>query len=260
MASLIEADAAASAALWQSGFYGLLRQSFDPEAPVLIPGAHLHRAGELLLTDGGADEARPIGRMHWSALGVRLSTDSLIGATWGAVVNLRDSLLPSPGRYAAVWRHQADGWRIVAFSLLGVAPSGTIEWGRRPRTTTFAAADHGAERYLHADREFARLAADSGASRAFTAWAAPDALLFGSRGFLIQGAGMIGAAVDGPAAWDWWPVDGGGTDGGSIGWTVGEATITPTGGPPLQTKYLSVWEAGRNGTIRFIVDAGSARP
>jgi hypothetical protein len=55
-------------------------------------------------------------------------------------------------------------------------------------------------------------------------------------------------------------VAGGGTDGGSIGWTVGEATITPTGGTALHTKYLSVWEAGPDGTLRFIIDAGSARP
>jgi hypothetical protein len=117
-----------------------------------------------------------------------------------------------------------------------------------------------ADRFMTADREFARLAADSGAGRAFRTWAAPDAILFGRRGFLIQGSETIGAAVDGPATWSWAPVAGGGTEKGNIGWTVGEATISTPGTAPLNSKYLSVWRVGSDGSVRFIIDAGNPRP
>jgi hypothetical protein len=120
--------------------------------------------------------------------------------------------------------------------------------------------DEHAQRFFGTDLDFAKAAGDSGAASAFRMHAAPDAKMFGRHGFLVLGPDEIARAVDGPARWEWAPVAGGGSAGGDIGWTVGEATITSDQGPPLRSKYLTIWREGADGSIRFILDAGSSRP
>jgi hypothetical protein len=114
--------------------------------------------------------------------------------------------------------------------------------------------------FADADRAFAKLAADSGAAVAFERWAAHDAFIFGGDGLMVRGARAIGNAVSGPAAWRWAPVAAGGSRSGDLGWTVGEAVITPPGNAPAHTKYLSVWARQPDGAIRFITDGGNGRP
>jgi len=260
MEGLIDADRSAGSTLWTSGFREVLRQSFDSDGVLLLPGAQLLTAGRLLLLDTDTQPSPSGMRMSWDPLGLIISGDSTTGVTWGVVTQLQDSNPPATGRYVAAWQHGSSGWRIAACALLGVSPPSRQAWELIGRSIPGEPPDSRAQPFLNADRGFARLAADSGAALAFRTWAASDAMIFGRRGFIIRGADMIGRAVDGPARWRWDPVTGGGSSSGNLGWTVGEATISPDEGAPARTKYLSVWHVGPDGSVRFIIDAGNARP
>lgn len=256
--ALVEADRSASLTIWKSGLQEGLRTAFEPNAVLLVPGAPLLTARSILAPGTDLDAPAPPVRLSWDALGVRISSDSGTGTTWGVAMNLQDSMPPSMGRYVAVWRHGGSGWRIVAYSLLGVAPPAGKEWSRFRRTIPDTPTETEARRFFETDRAFARAAADGEAGSAFRTWAAPDAIMFGRRGFMITGPDMIGKAVEGPARWSWEPLAGGGS--GDLGWTAGEAVIEPDDAPPVRTKYLSVWRPGADGSLRFILDAGSVRP
>ncbi len=256
--ALIEADRSASSTIWKSGLQNGLREAFELNAVLLVPGAPVLTAGALLVPGTDLNPPVPLVRLSWDALGVRISNDSSIGMTWGVAMNVQESMPPSMGRYVAVWRHGGSGWRIVAYSLLGVSPSARKEWNLFRRTIPDTPTEIDTQRFYETDREFARAAADGNAVTAFRTWAAPDAIMFGRRGFMITGPDMIGKAVEGPARWSWEPVVGGGS--GDLGWTVGEAVIAPDQAPPVRTKYLSVWRTSADGSLRFIMDAGSVRP
>ena len=100
---------------------------------------------------------------------------------------------------------------------------------------------------------------------AFAEWAAPDAVTFAASGELNVGPARIGAALAGDASdWQWGAVAAGAAADGSLGWTVGQATITSksgTGAPEVyRGKYLTLWRRMPDGAIRFIADGGSPRP
>jgi ketosteroid isomerase-like protein len=121
--------------------------------------------------------------------------------------------------------------------------------------------------FAEADSAFAAQAERLGAEKAFAAYAAVDAVTFPPGGVLTRGPEAIGRAVrdDGvPSHWAWWPVAAGGSDGGDLGFTVGEAEIRaaePTaGGGVYYGKYLTLWRRDDQGRIRFLADGGSPRP
>jgi hypothetical protein len=111
-----------------------------------------------------------------------------------------------------------------------------------------------------ADLAFARLAGDSGAAIAFVRWAAADAIIFGGSGLITRGPEAIGREVAGPAHWRWYPVAAGAAGSGDLGWTVGEAIISPNKGDPSYSKYLTVWTRDEAGQVRFLTDGGNSRP
>ena len=47
---------------------------------------------------------------------------------------------------------------------------------------------------------------------------------------------------------------------GDLGATVGEAEISVPNAPVLFSKYLTVWQKQADGSIKFVVDGGNARP
>ncbi len=118
-----------------------------------------------------------------------------------------------------------------------------------------------------ADSEFAALAGQEGAEQAFTAFAADDAVTFSPREGLTRGPEAIGRGVrdDGaPSRWRWWPVAAGGSEGGDLGFTVGEAEIRPGDasgdGAVYYGKYLTLWRRDAAGRVGFLADGGSSRP
>jgi hypothetical protein len=210
--ALVEADRSAADVMWSSGFGESVRRSFDSNAVVLVPGARVLTAGRLIQEGGGAQASRR--QLTLNPLGLRISADSAIGVTWGVGLAIQDTSLPVFGRYVAVWRHSTAGWRIEAFMLGGIAPQLGKDPGHFARAVPERSPADAAGPFFSADREFAKAAAAGGAGPAFRKWAAPDANIFGHRGFLITGAETIGKAMDGPASWVWDPVAGGGSAAG----------------------------------------------
>ena len=63
------------------------------------------------------------------------------------------------------------------------------------------------------------------------------------------------------AKWEWHPVYSEGAASGDLGFTVGEAVITPPGATPdkaFHSKYLTVWRRQPDGSLRYIVDGGNS--
>lgn len=81
--ALIEADRSASSTIWKSGLRDGLREAFEPNAVLLVPGAPVLTAGALLVPGTDLDAPVPLVRLSWDALGVHISNDSSIGTTWG---------------------------------------------------------------------------------------------------------------------------------------------------------------------------------
>jgi hypothetical protein len=257
MEALVQADRSAAAASWKLGLRGALLEASDHDGVLLLPGAPLVIGMPDALRDL-ADVPSPLSsKVTWDPLGLEISSDSSLALMWGVAFPAPQADAPAPGRFVSAWKYSNSAWKIAALVLQGPAfaykGAGLATAAKTPPGTH-------SEKFFKADRDFARLAADSGASIAFQRWAAPEAMMFGRRGFIIRGPETIAKAVDGPAAWSWAPVAGGGSSTGDLGWTVGEAVIAPAEGTAVRTKYLTAWRVQPDGSIRFIVDAGNPRP
>ena len=261
-AALLDADRAASLASSDSGTSSMLAGRLDSVGVLLWPGAPVvvgpGEAARLFSTLPGPDSVR----LTWQALGMTLARDSALGMTWG-ITATTPRLTPGPpqfGRYMMAWRRHQDRWRMEAVLFSGVRPvASAVPAGLSPTRSPLA--DSGvAGPFVAADLAFAGLAADRGAEAAFRHWAAPDATIFGERGLLTRGPKAIGRGVAGPDLWRWHPVSAGASKGGDLGWTVGEAVISPKAGEPIYSKYLTFWTRGSAGPPRFISDGGNLRP
>jgi hypothetical protein len=255
--ALVEADRSASASSWKLGLRGALIEASDHDGVLLLPGAPLVIGMPVALRDLTNAPPPLSSKVTWDPLGSEISADSSLALLWGAASLTSGPEAPATGRFVCMWRYADSRWKIAALALQGSAYT-----YRGPALASAPAASPGqdSEKFFKADRDFARLAADSGVARAFQSWAASDAMMFGRHGLIIRGPETIGRAVDGPAKWWWAPMAGGGSSTGDLGWTAGEAVISPEEGAPIKTKYLSVWRTGPDGLVRFILDAGSVRP
>jgi hypothetical protein len=261
-AELLAADRAASALSSDSGFVAALAKSLDRGGALLWPGAPVvigpDEARRLMLTLSARDTVR----LTWQPLGVELAGDSTLGVTWGVAV-ITPRLTPGApyiGRYTAGWRRDAGRWTISALLFTGVKPVATTLPRGIPLTRLPAPATGPAAHFVAADLAFARLAGDSGAVTAFRTWAAPEAIVSGGSGLLTRGPDAIASGVADPAVWRWHPVAAGSSRTGDLGWTAGEAVITPNTGDPSYSKYLTVWRRPPGRPIRFLTDGGNARP
>jgi hypothetical protein len=168
---------------------------------------------------------------------------------------------PRIRRYISAWRRDSGRWTIAALLFLGMdsVPATTLPRGL-PLALNPAQPAGAAAPLIAADLAFAKLAGGSGAAIAFQRWAAREAMIFGGGGLLIRGPEAIGRAVAGPARWRWHPVAAGAAQSGDLGWTAGEAVITPREAKPDYSKYLTVWIRRPGQRIRFLIDGGNARP
>jgi hypothetical protein len=261
-AALLDAERAVSEQSSDSGLVSAVLRVMEPAGVLLWPGAPVvsgsRNVRRFLESLPGGDSLR----LAWQPLGIALAQDSMLGVTWGIVVESARRI-PSPpgiGQYIAAWRRQQDHWVVAAVVFIGLKPPVTAVPSGIPLTLAPLTASGAAQPFVAADLAFARLAGDSGAATAFERWAAGDAMVFGRRGLLVQGPEAIGRAVAGEAAWRWHPVAAGASQSGNLGWTVGEAVITPKGAKPSYSKYLTVWVRRGGGPIRFLTDGGNSRP
>jgi hypothetical protein len=261
-AALLDTERAVSEQSSDSGLVPAVLRAMEPAGVLLWPGAPVVSGSRdmrrLLQSLPGGNSLRLV----WQPLGIALAQDSMLGVTWGIVVQsaLRIPGPPGIGQYIAAWRRQEDHWVVAALVFIGLKPPVTAVPSGIPQTLAPATASGAAQPFVAADLAFARLAGDSGAATAFERWAAGDAMVFGRHGLLVQGPEAIGRAVAGEAAWRWHPVAAGASRSGDLGWTVGEAVITPKGAKPTYSKYLTVWVRRGGGSIRFLTDGGNSRP
>jgi ketosteroid isomerase-like protein len=270
--SLLEADRAAAAAVFQHGLQTGLQDALADDAILLFEGAPLLAGRGRILQVFGSQLNLARLRIQRMPVFVALSQDGNYGATTGASLITRMGQPPdsgaSFGHYIAVWRRagEAAPWRIVALlenGLMGDATfqrPGAFETGPVPLIS-------GTPRLLvDADLAFAKMAADSGVHAAFGNYAAPDATTPPGETPVTVGADAIRTRMATPArmesVWVWHPVYAGATGAGDFGFTVGESTIRSSRAADASVyegKYLTVWQQQPDGSIKFILDSGNSR-
>lgn len=265
--SLVAADRAAGDSALKQGFAAGLVGMSAPDLVLVYPGAPVIVGLEAVRTVLNSQKSLAGLTVRWMPLTVELSNDGLFGLSYGVTAISADASSPSGqlrmGKYLSAWRRVGSEWKMVAHAQQTLVPASSFEapegWVKPafPKLPSGNASD-----FAGADAEFATMAAKEGAPKAFATYVALDGVIFSGSGELIRGPEYVRAAMaDGPqSAWKWWPVAAGSSSSGDLGFTVGEAIITPSGSPATFSKYLSLWRRGKDGKIRFIADGGNARP
>ena len=214
--------------------------------------------------------------LHWAPMDGWLSHDERLGVTYGRVevTNGRIETAgratpPGPSRtgtYIAAWRQVGARWRLAALMLGGVVPPSRtlLPGGIGPVEHSALPAAGPARDLIQADLDFAALAGRATAPEAFRSYAAPDAIMLpGGGAEPRRGPDAIAQGIGaGPASdWVWFPVVGEIAASGDLGYTVGQAVISPRdGGDRIYSKYLTVWRRTPDGRVRFLTDGGNPRP
>lgn len=265
--SLVGADRAAGDSVLKQGFAAGLTGMAAPELVLVYPGAPVLAGLEPVKSALAAQKALATITVRWMPLSVELSNDGTFGLTYGVTAISAEASSPAGqlrmGKYLSAWRRVGSEWKLIAHAQVGLLPASSFEAPEGFSKPPFPKMPGGnAADFANADLEFAALAGKEGAPKAFSTWVAADGVIFSGSGELIRGPEPVRAQMaDGPqAAWKWWPVAAGSSSSGDLGFTVGEAMITPQGSPATYSKYLTIWRRGKDGKIRFIADGGNARP
>jgi len=206
----------------------------------------------------GVPAGLPGPRAHLAPLGLVLAADTSLAVAWGVVAPVGAEPRDLSGRYLAAWQRREGRWELEAF--LTTATLDTLPVSSRITPPQWS---DDATPFVAADQAFATDAGKTGAAAAFARWVAPHGVLFGAEGRHVIGPAAIARQMAPTAGsrWSWGPVAAGSSRDGSLGWTIGEATIAPPGGgPAAKSKYLTLWQRQPDGTIRWIADGGNARP
>jgi ketosteroid isomerase-like protein len=267
--ALLSADRQLSEALFAHGPNAPLPAALGEDGVLLWPSAGVVRGAPAATKFFAGQPLFEDAHVSWQPLHVEVSADSTLAILYGVTTLDRSAAPPFPaihriGRYVAAWKRVQGTWRLAAIALVSLLANGETLWGDAlgPREYPPILPTGPAAAFIAADSAFAADAERTGAAQAFAKWAAPDATTFALSGELNVGPARIGAVFAGSTArWAWTPVAAGASADGALGWTVGQATITPaTGARPTKTKYLTLWRRMPDGTIRFIADGGNARP
>jgi ketosteroid isomerase-like protein len=213
--------------------------------------------------------------VRWQPVRAEASRDGGSGYSYGyTIVSTSPNGAPAIriDRYIAFWRHLPAGWRIAAYAETYGAPPSAL--AVPPQASSAAIADIGMpkgtgplEAIRTADVEFSSDAMKMGTGVAFGRYAAEDAQIFSGPGEFISGPHAIAESFGPPTEKNtlvWHPVHGEVASSGDLGFTVGNAVFTGVreDGAKIErfSKYLTVWKKQRDGTWRYVVDGGSARP
>lgn len=259
--SLAAAEQDAAAAMGGMGFGETLPGILTDDGVVLVANAPVIRGRENVVRILSVMPGRRAPQT-WQPLRVLVSRDGLLGTTFGISAIGPGAGRPSTlARYITVWRCNAqNSWQAVAHADIRPTPPNL----RLPPDIPLTLGDSSPrDAFARADLDFARLAADSGAPNAFARYAAPDAVTFAGSGEINIGpSGIRARMMEGRAGaqWRWHPVVSIVAATGDLGATVGEAEIRVPGAAPFYSKYLTVWQRQPDGSLKFIVDGGNARP
>lgn len=275
--ALLRADLGRADSVARTGLAHGLGSALAADVVYLRGGLPIVRGRVAAQAIVGAESLHVASAVRWQPVRAEVSADGRNGYTYGyTIYGTPASATGAPSiridRYIAYWRRDDAGWRIAAYaetygsppaalSLPPVAASAVL------RDTLMARTRGPLEQIRTSDMAFSSLAGRVGTGRAFGDYAAESAQMFSAPGEFITGpraisesfglAGTSGALV-------WHPVAGEVAQSGDMGFTVGNAVFTgrrDDGGQIVRfSKYLTVWKRQRDGTWRYVVDGGSARP
>jgi len=200
-----------------------------------------------------------------------VSVDGQLGYSFGWLEVRPADGAAELGKYLAAWRRAGAAWQLAALARIpSKAPPGPP-----PADAAILAGEHGVARpgepgalrdqAIAADAAFSALSVARGPAAAFAAYAAPDAVLVAGSDLRWGAAGVAQAWAD-AAPGDglvWTPRLGRAAASGDLAFTVGEATFSTTKGDAVErsySKYLTVWIRQADGSWRFLLDGGNARP
>ena len=212
--------------------------------------------------------------VRWQPVRAEASADGASGFTYGYTLygaNAGAAPTLRVDRYIAFWRKENDVWRIAAYAETYGAPPPPLTLPREAASAEvkdepMPRVEGPLEEMRQADVAFSAMARKVGTGRAFGEFAAPNAQIFSTPGEFITGPAAISAAFGPPdsSTLVWRPVVGEIAGSGDIGFTVGNAEHTgrrEDGTAFIRySKYLTVWKRQRDGSWRYVVDGGSARP
>ncbi|RKH47381.1 DUF4440 domain-containing protein [Corallococcus sp. AB050B] len=274
-ASLRAAEQAMSDAAEKSGSAQAFADFVADDAVLLVDGEYAQKGKEAIRAWLAAHPLEAEGKVRWTPVRWDVSADGTLGYSLGnaSVESGGTSVRPS-GRYITAWKRQPDGqWRVVVAVRnaaktpmtppAGFTPSSTLPLPE-PRALVPAQV---LEEAKAADRAFSAQSTAEGMGKAFTAWAAEDAVLpQGSAG--IFGHDAVAKAYA-PFTLDkidlrWEPVLGDAAGSGDLAYTVGRAIATgknEQGQPEVDhVKYLTVWRRQADGQWRYVADGGNSSP
>ncbi|NOK36871.1 DUF4440 domain-containing protein [Corallococcus exercitus] len=274
-ARLRQADQAMSDASAKAGSAKGFADFLAEDAVLLVEGEYALKGRQAIQTWLTAHPLEQGGTLRWEPVRWDVSADGTLGYSVGtATVDAEGATQQAVGRYISAWRLQADGqWRVAATVRNAATTPMTPPEGFSPANTEPGAAartlskDAVLEEAMAADRAFSAQSVREGMGKAFTAWAAQDAVL------LTGDAGLYGqdsiARVFAPFTLEqnglsWEPVLGDAAASGDLAYTVGRAIATgkDAQGQPRKdfVKYLTVWRRQADGPWRYVTDGGNSSP
>jgi ketosteroid isomerase-like protein len=272
---LLRADLARADSVGRLGFADGLASAFDTNLVYLRGGLPIVRGRAAALAIVRAESVTAGTAVKWQPVRAEASRDAKSGYTYGYAIYST----PRPGaptirvdRYIAFWRRQPAGWRIAGYAETYGSPPTALSLprdaeGAALRDVPMSSVRGALEAIRLADSDFSRDASRFGTGNAFGRYAARDAQICSGPGEFINGPEAITRSFGPPArngALVWHPVFGEVSEAGDLGYTVGNAVFTGEREDGAQvvsySKYLTVWRKQRDGSYRYVVDGGSARP
>lgn len=264
---LLRADLSRADSVARLGYAGGLARYFSSDVIWLRGGLPLLRGQAAARAVVAAESLASPATVRWQPVRAAVSADGHSGFTYGYTI-----YGPRIDRYIAFWRREPAGWRIAAYAETYGAPPPALSLppaaqGSALADTPMPRTRGPLEDIRATDADFSLEASRHGTGTAFGRYAADDAQIFSGPGEFITGPEAIresfGASVSG-AALSWHPIAGEVAKSGDIGFTVGNAVFTGNradGAPVVRySKYLTVWKKQRDGSWKYVVDGGSARP
>lgn len=273
--ALLRADLARSDSVARIGIARGLAANFTNDVVYLRGGLPIVRGRSAAQAIIAAESfAGPVA-LRWQPVRAEASRDGRSGYSYGYTVigsGANAALSIRMDRYIAFWRRDGDSWQIAAYAETYGAPPPSLVMPSEAADSALAdvpmrPSRGPLEEIRAADDAFARTASKLGTGQAFGAYAASNAQIFSTPGEFITGPEAISQAF-GPTTDDsklaWHPVTGEVARSGDLGFTVGNAVFTGRnldGSPEIRySKYLTVWKKQRDGSWRYVVDGGNARP
>lgn len=273
--ALLRADLARADSVARLGIAHGLAANFAADVIYLRGGLPLIRGRNAAQAIIAAESLAGPVAVRWQPVRAEASRDGRSGYSYGyTVIGSGAGAAPSirMDRYIAFWRRDGDMWQIAAYAETYGAPPPALTMPVEVADSALAdvpmrRSRGPLEEIRAADDEFARAATRFGTGRAFGQFAADNAQIFSTPGEFITGPQAISQAF-GPFTDDntlvWHPVTGDVAHSGDLGFTVGNAVFTgkrADGSPQVTySKYLTVWKKQRDGSWRYVVDGGNARP